>query len=64
MWIMTSEWKNLVPFHPKFGVNYTTIYINEINQWKISNLGFSYNIALVFTSVFLNLSNYFLKTIS
>lgn len=61
---MTSEWKNPVPFHPKFGVSFNTIYINEIHRWKISNLVCSRNIALEFTSVFLNLSNYFLKTIS
>lgn len=26
--IMTSEWKNSAPFHPKFGVGFKTIYIN------------------------------------
>lgn len=26
--IMTSEWKNSAPFHPKFGAGFKTIYIN------------------------------------
>lgn len=61
---VSSEWKNSAPFHPKFGVGFKIIYINKVHQWKISTLVCSHNIALLFPSVYLNLSNYFLKTIS
>lgn len=62
--IMTSEQKNSAPFHPEFCVGFKTIYINQVQQGKIPSFVCSHNTALVFPLVFLNLSNYFLKTIS